>query len=180
MCRRFILPPTRLSTSNHMNFKNFPAKYLYLLNSSDSSDKLCVPQTLSALEGILDVEDLAWNTFWETLSKLADYKNVACTKGAYNIGSKVFPFPDLLTQASKPISDTCDASFLGKWQMNIVIFRCAEYTQYYVDADSPDISHTAVSGEFLARKPSALSGFGSVSLMGATLFVILSLFIVTI
>jgi len=97
-------------------------KDLCLSNSSDGSGQLCVPQTLSALEGIigkLGVDDLAWNTFWENLSNLAaaDYKNVACTactKAAYNIGSKVFPFPDLLEQASKPISDTCGASFLGK------------------------------------------------------------------
>jgi hypothetical protein len=97
-------------------------KNSYLSNSSDGSGQLCVPQTLSALEGIigkLGVDDLAWNTFQENLSKLAaaDYKNLACTtctKEAYNIGSKVFPFPDLLAQASKPIADICGASFLGK------------------------------------------------------------------
>ncbi|KIM40212.1 hypothetical protein M413DRAFT_446379 [Hebeloma cylindrosporum] len=133
----------------------------------DGSGKLCVPQTLSALEAIigkLGVENLDWNTFWETLAKLAaaDYKNVACTactKEAYNIGSKVFPFPDLLAQAAKPISDTCGASFLD-------------------GATPPGVSHTAISGEFAVRKSSALSGFGSVSLTGATLFVISSMFVV--
>jgi len=47
----------------------------------------------------------------------SQYSNLACTactKAAFGIAAKVFPFPDLLAKIQGPVSDTCGASFLGE------------------------------------------------------------------
>jgi hypothetical protein len=86
----------------------------------DGANMLCVPETISSLQlvvGTLGVQDLQWDNLWADIQKLAnssDYKNIACTgcvKQAYTLAAQVFPFPDLLSEASQPITDACGASF---------------------------------------------------------------------
>ncbi|KDR75770.1 hypothetical protein GALMADRAFT_248456 [Galerina marginata CBS 339.88] len=114
----------------------------------DATNQLCVPETISALESVvgpLGVADVQWDKLWKDIQTLitADYKSLVCTgcvKEAYNIAAKVFPFPDLLTQASQPITDTCGASF--------------------IDGNSVDgISQTALTGVFVAKTQSSVVAF---------------------
>jgi hypothetical protein len=128
-----------------------------------STNKLCVPETLSNLETITgSLGNLSSTVSLDDItSKLtpAAIKPLICTdciKAAWNIVAGVFPGSDLLSQYSAPFGQVCGASFTDGQNVSTV-------------------SQTAAPGEFAAVKSGAV-GFTPV-MAGAVLAAISSVFV---
>ncbi|KJA28997.1 hypothetical protein HYPSUDRAFT_33483 [Hypholoma sublateritium FD-334 SS-4] len=132
----------------------------------DGANTLCVPQTITNLQSIignLSVADLSWDTIVADANEIAssDNQNLACTsctKQAYTLAANVFPDPNLLATIDGPITATCGASFIDGQNVTTV-------------------AQTAVVGEFnVNTTTSASASFSPITIAGAMLFTISSMF----
>jgi len=143
----------------------YPTARKVVCLKDDSTNKLCVPETISNLESIigkLGVNDLSFVNLAADVNQLiaSGLPNITCTnciKEAYTIARQ--DFPDIFSNGdiSSPIVSLCGASF--------------------IDGSHPDdISETANSKTFSLDNSSVLSR-GSVFNMAITLLFVSSAFV---